>query len=72
MMGAMLKGEDKITVKIEGNGPIGPMIIDSNAKGEVRGYVTNPQTHFDLNEARKIRCRACSRNGRYTYDCKRS
>lgn len=54
MMGAMLKGEDKITVKIEGNGPIGPMIIDSNAKGEVRGYVTNPQTHFDLNEVGKL------------------
>jgi molecular chaperone Hsp33 len=54
MIGAMLKGEDKITVKIEGNGPIGPMIIDSNAKGEVRGYVTNPQTHFDLNEVGKL------------------
>lgn len=54
MMGAMLKGEDKLTVKVEGNGPIGPMIIDSNAKGEVRGYVTNPQTHFDLNELGKL------------------
>jgi len=54
MMGAMLKGEDKLTIKVEGNGPIGPMIIDSNAKGEVRGYVTNPQTHFDLNEKGKL------------------
>ena len=26
MMGAMLKGEDKITVKVEGKGPIGPII----------------------------------------------
>lgn len=54
IMGAMLKGEDKLTVKVEGKGPIGPMIIDSNAKGEVRGYVTNPQTHFDLNEQGKL------------------
>lgn len=54
MMGAMLKGEDKITVKVEGNGPTGPIIIDSNAKGEVRGYVTNPQIHFDLNEHGKL------------------
>ncbi|SES43364.1 Hsp33 family molecular chaperone HslO [Psychrobacillus sp. OK032] len=54
MMGAMLKGEDKLTIKVEGNGPIGPMIIDSNAKGEVRGYVTNPQTHFDLNDKGKL------------------
>ena len=54
MMGAMNKGEDKITVKIEGNGPIGPMIIDSNAHGEVRGYASNPQTHFDLNKIGKL------------------
>ena len=50
MMGAMVKGEDKLTIKIEGNGPIGPMIIDSNAHGEVRGYAANPHTHFELNE----------------------
>ncbi len=54
MMGAMLKGEDKLTVKIEGNGPIGPMIIDADAKGDVRGYVTNGQVHFDLNEQGKL------------------
>ncbi|QFF97410.1 Hsp33 family molecular chaperone HslO [Psychrobacillus glaciei] len=54
MMGVMLKGEDKLTIKVVGNGPIGPMIIDSNAKGEARGYVTNPQTHFDLNEVGKL------------------
>ena len=54
MMGAMLKGEDKITVKIEGNGPIGPMVIDANAKGEVRGFVTNPQVHFELNSVGKL------------------
>lgn len=58
MMGAMLKGEDKLTVKVEGNGPIGPMIIDSNAKGEVRGFVTNPHVHFDLNELGKLDVRA--------------
>lgn len=54
MMGAMLKGEDKITVKVEGNGPLGAIIVDSNSKGEVRGYVSKPQTHFDLNEHGKL------------------
>lgn len=54
MMGAMLKGEDKLTIKVEGGGPIGVILVDSNAKGEVRGYVTNPQTHFDLNEHGKL------------------
>jgi molecular chaperone Hsp33 len=54
MMGAMLKGDSKLTVKIEGGGPIGLILVDSNAKGQVRGYVTNPQTHFDLNEQGKL------------------
>ena len=54
MMGAMLKGDDKLTVKIEGNGPAGPIVIDANAHGEVRGYITHPQTHFELNEQGKL------------------
>ncbi len=54
MLGAMLKGNDKITVKVEGGGPVGVIVVDANGKGEVRGYVTNPQTHFDLNEHGKL------------------
>lgn len=54
MMGAMLKGDDKITVKIEGDGPAGPIIIDADGKGDVRGYVSNPHVHFELNEQGKL------------------
>lgn len=54
MLGAMLKGEEKLTIKINGGGPIGTILVDANAKGEVRGYVSNPQTHFDLNESGKL------------------
>jgi molecular chaperone Hsp33 len=54
MMGAMLKGEEKLTIKIAGGGPLGPILVDSNARGEVRGYVTNPHVHFDLNEHGKL------------------
>ncbi|WP_339252505.1 Hsp33 family molecular chaperone HslO [Sporosarcina sp. FSL W8-0480] len=54
MMGAMLKGNDKLTVKVEGNGPAGPIVVDANAHGEVRGYITHPQTHFELNENGKL------------------
>jgi len=54
MMGAMLKGEDKITVKIEGGGPIGAILVDANAKGEVRGYVSNPHVDFELNKFGKL------------------
>lgn len=54
MMGVMMKGNDKLTVKVEGNGPAGPIVVDANARGEVRGYITYPQTHFDLNEKGKL------------------
>jgi molecular chaperone Hsp33 len=54
MMGSMLKGNAKLTIKVEGGGPIGVILVDSNSKGEVRGYVTNPQTHFELNNKGKL------------------
>ena len=54
MMGTMMKGEDKLTVKLEGNGPTGAIIADSNAHGEARAYITNPHVDFDLNEKGKL------------------
>ncbi len=54
MLGAMLKGDEKLTIKIEGGGQLGAILVDANAKGEVRGYVTNPQTHIDLNKRGKL------------------
>lgn len=46
MMGAMLKGDEALTIKIDGNGPIGIVIVDSNSKGHVRGYVGHNHVHF--------------------------
>ncbi|UOQ44655.1 Hsp33 family molecular chaperone HslO [Halobacillus salinarum] len=54
MMGTMLKGEDKITVKVEGDGPAGAIIADATSKGEVRGYIKNPHVDFDLNDRGKL------------------
>ena len=54
LMGAMLKGEDTVTVKIEGNGPLGAIVTDGNSKGEVRGYVINPHVDFPLNDIGKL------------------
>lgn len=54
MMGAMLKGDEKLTIKIEGDGPLGHILVDSNAKGKVRGYVNNPQVDFEANEQGKL------------------
>lgn len=64
MMSAMLKGDDLLTVKIEGSGPIGAIVADGNAKGEVRGYVTNPHVDFELNDQGKLNvAKAVGREG---------
>nr|WP_038111989.1 Hsp33 family molecular chaperone HslO [Tuberibacillus calidus] len=54
MLACQLKGDDKLTVTVEGGGPIGAIIVDANAKGETRGYVTNPHVHFELNAKGKL------------------
>nr|WP_263327870.1 Hsp33 family molecular chaperone HslO [Neobacillus sp. Marseille-Q6967] len=50
ILGAMLKGEEKLTIKMNGGGPIGTILVDANAKGEVRGYVSNPHAVPGLNQ----------------------
>jgi molecular chaperone Hsp33 len=54
LIGAMYKGDNSITAKVEGNGPLGAIVADGNAKGEVRGYVTNPHVDFELNDKGKL------------------
>lgn len=67
LMGAMLKDDAKLTIKIEGGGPIGPILVDSNTKGEVRGYVTNPHIHFENNDQGKLNVgKAVGRDGMLT------
>lgn len=47
MMGAMLKNEEKLTITINGGGPLGQIVVDANGKGEVRGYVENPHVEVE-------------------------
>ena len=43
MMGAMLKQEKaSLTLRLNGGGPIGSVIVVSDSQGNVRGYVQNP------------------------------
>src|SRR5699024_11496654 len=54
MMGAMLKDDHTITVKVEGEGPIGAIIADANATGKIRGYVLHPHVDFPSNKEGKL------------------
>lgn len=50
LLGGMLKGEDKLTVKVQGDGPAGAIIVDSDGSGDVKGYIQNPHVSLPLNE----------------------
>lgn len=50
IMGAMYKGDIALTIRIDGGGPIGGIVVTTNANGEVRGYVGNPEVHASTNE----------------------
>ena len=54
LLGATLKGDDKLTVKVQGNGPAGAIVVDSNGSGEVKGYIKNPHVSLSLNDNGKI------------------
>ena len=54
MMGAMLKGNEKLTVQVKGDGPLGQVVADANAKGEGRGYVFEPHVHLPSNSMGKL------------------
>lgn len=54
MMGAMLKGEEKLSIQVKGDGPVGQIVADANAKGEVRGYVSNPHVQLPSNSKGKL------------------
>lgn len=54
MMGLMLKNEERLTVQIKGDGPIGNITVDADSSGNVRGYMDNPQVELPLNELGKL------------------
>ncbi len=50
IMGAMYKDDQELTIRIESNGPIEGMVVTTNAKGQVRGYVGNPKLLMQRND----------------------
>lgn len=54
LLGATYKDFDRLTVKIDGNGPIDAIVAEANSTGGVRGYVNNPEADVPLNAAGKF------------------
>ncbi|MCI1689462.1 MAG: Hsp33 family molecular chaperone HslO [Leuconostoc mesenteroides] len=61
---AVLKGEETLSTKINGRGPIGNVVVESDAKGSVRGYVTYPNLETLINETGQLDvAKAVGKNG---------
>lgn len=54
LLGATLKGDQTLTLRLIGDGPIGGVIADADAQGRVRGYVKEPQADLPLNPQGKL------------------
>ncbi len=70
LLGSGLKELDRLTVQIVSDGPVGGITAEANARGEVRGYVRNPEADASLNEKGKLDVAAVVGNGMFyvTYE----
>lgn len=49
MMAAMNKNNEKMTITINGGGPIGTMMTVTHGDGHIKGFVGNPEVHYTYN-----------------------
>ncbi|HEX2987618.1 MAG TPA: Hsp33 family molecular chaperone HslO [Chloroflexota bacterium] len=54
MLGALLKREERVTLQLIGDGPLGSLVGEADAHGHVRGYVQNPEVHLPSTPAGKL------------------
>lgn len=55
MMGSNLKSEkEKLTITINGGGPIGTIMVDARSDGSVRGFVGDGEVHYMYNDTGKL------------------
>jgi molecular chaperone Hsp33 len=50
MLATALKGNDRLALQIECDGPVRGLNVEANAYGEVRGYLRNPQLNIDAEQ----------------------
>lgn len=63
LMGLMYKDDEKLTLQIKGDGPIGTMLVESNGLGVVRGDIINPDVYIRAKKEGKLDVGAAVGNG---------
>lgn len=54
IMGAMLKNDETVVSVLNGGGPLGTVMAEASANGDVRGYVAEPTVHVTSNKTGKL------------------
>ncbi len=55
MMGSMMKNDsDVLTIQIKSDGPIKGLVVTADSKGDVKGYVNNPEVMLPPSKAGKL------------------
>ncbi|MDG5768239.1 Hsp33 family molecular chaperone HslO [Balneolales bacterium ANBcel1] len=54
LLASGMKGEERIQLRLEGNGPAGAVIAEASSHGEVRGYTLRPDAELDLANNEKL------------------
>lgn len=50
LMASELKKEERIQLRMDGNGPLKTIVAEANSLGEIRGYVGNPEAELDYSD----------------------
>lgn len=50
LLASELKKEERIQLRLDGNGPVGSIVAEANSLGEIRGYVANPLAELDYTD----------------------
>lgn len=54
LLATLTKGEERVTVQLIGDGPLGSITVDANGAGDVRGYAHHPQAGADFSADRHV------------------
>lgn len=58
LLASSLKGSEKLTIQVHGDGLGGKIFTEANGQGEMRGYITQPHVSLPLNEKGKLDVRS--------------
>lgn len=54
LLASDLKGEERVLLRIEGDGPLGIITAEANRAGEIRGFVQHPSAMININAGEKL------------------